>query len=130
MLAGCDPSGRLASLPERLRGKASFQGLPADSRLVLDGSDDQVLGRIAADALRRELAATTAAAPDGGIDLGEATYLAISGGGENGAYGAGILTAWSELGTRPAFKGVTGVSTGALIAPFAFLGPQYDKDLE
>ncbi len=44
------------------------------------------------------------------------------------SYGAGLLTAWSELGTRPDFKVVTGVSTGALIAPFAFLGPAYDKD--
>src|SRR6185369_3531715 len=63
-------------------------------------------------------------------DLPPAVYLAISGGGENGAYGAGVLTAWSEVGTRPVFKAVTGVSTGALIAPFAFLGSAYDKDLE
>ena len=44
-------------------------------------------------------------------------YLAVSGGGDNGAFGAGLLNGWSETGTRPEFKMVTGVSTGALIAP-------------
>ena len=48
--------------------------------------------------------------------------LAISGGGAGGAFSVGILSAWSELGTRPSFDVVTGVSTGALIAPLAFLG--------
>ncbi len=56
--------------------------------------------------------------------------LALSGGGANGAFGAGLLKGWSEAGTRPAFSIVTGVSTGALIAPFAFVGPEYDGHLE
>jgi predicted acylesterase/phospholipase RssA len=56
--------------------------------------------------------------------------LAVSGGGDNGAYGAGFLNGWTASGTRPEFKAVTGVSTGALIAPFAFLGPRYDYVLE
>ncbi|GJD93453.1 patatin-like phospholipase family protein [Methylobacterium iners] len=56
-------------------------------------------------------------------------YLALSGGGGDGAYGAGILNGWSESGTRPEFTMVSGVSTGALIAPFAFLGPAYDATL-
>jgi len=56
-------------------------------------------------------------------------YLALSGGGANGAYGAGLLVGWSEHGTRPLFTVVTGISTGALIAPFAFLGPKYDHVL-
>ncbi|YCI06678.1 patatin-like phospholipase family protein (plasmid) [Ensifer sp. D2-11] len=55
--------------------------------------------------------------------------LAISGGGAGGAFSVGILSAWSELGNRPTFEVVTGVSTGALIAPFAFLGSQYDGRL-
>jgi predicted acylesterase/phospholipase RssA len=59
-------------------------------------------------------------------DLPPAYFLAISGGGDNGAYGAGFLNGWTAVGTRPEFKVVTGVSTGALIAPFAFLGPKYD----
>jgi patatin-like phospholipase/acyl hydrolase len=61
--------------------------------------------------------------------LPPAHYLAISGGGDNGAYGAGLLNGWTETGGRPQFKAVTGVSTGALIAPFAFLGPSYDPVL-
>jgi hypothetical protein len=56
-------------------------------------------------------------------------YLALSGGGANGAYGAGLLVGWSDQGTRPQFTVVTGISTGALIAPFAFLGPKYDHVL-
>jgi hypothetical protein len=54
-------------------------------------------------------------------------WLAISGGGSDGAYGAGVLTGWSQSGTRPDFAVVTGVSIGALIAPFAFLGSSYDE---
>lgn len=60
---------------------------------------------------------------------GNHTTLTLSGGGENGAFAAGILTAWSESGTRPEFLTVTGVSTGALAAPFAFLGSEYDDEL-
>jgi hypothetical protein len=57
-------------------------------------------------------------------------YLAISGGGPDGAFTAGLLNGWTESGTRPTFAFVTGVSTGALIAPFAFAGPEYDAALE
>lgn len=64
-----------------------------------------------------------------GITSPERSYLAISGGGSNGAFGAGLLTGWTEAGTRPEFVVVTGVSTGALIATFAFLGPPYDRYL-
>ena len=57
------------------------------------------------------------------------TYLALSGGGADGAYGVGVLNGWTAAGTRPTFSVVSGVSTGGLIAPFAFLGPQYDDTL-
>jgi len=57
-------------------------------------------------------------------------YLAVSGGGSDGAFGAGLLKGWTQSGGRPKFKFVTGVSTGALIAPFAFLGPEYDGTLK
>ncbi|MGE0768032.1 MAG: patatin-like phospholipase family protein [Hyphomicrobiaceae bacterium] len=56
--------------------------------------------------------------------------LALSGGGARGAFGAGVLNGWTESGSRPKFDLVTGVSAGAIIAPFAFLGPAYDKALE
>lgn len=55
--------------------------------------------------------------------------LAISGGGSNGAYGAGVLVGWTERGSRPDFDIVTGVSTGALTAPFAYLGKDWDRRL-
>lgn len=58
------------------------------------------------------------------------TYLALSGGGGNGAFGAGVLCGWTKSGDRPEFTMVTGVSTGALMAPFAFLGSEYDHVLE
>jgi len=57
-------------------------------------------------------------------------YLAISGGGAKGAFGAGLLAGWRAAGTRPEFSLVTGISTGALTAPFAFLGPDYDDELK
>ncbi|WP_454627350.1 patatin-like phospholipase family protein [Bradyrhizobium cenepequi] len=63
------------------------------------------------------------------LAAGPRNYLALSGGGADGAYGAGLLNGWTAAGTRPSFSIVSGVSTGALIAPFAFLGPQYDPAL-
>ncbi|MGY4479134.1 putative acylesterase/phospholipase RssA [Bradyrhizobium sp. USDA 3364] len=58
------------------------------------------------------------------------TYLALSGGGADGAYGVGVLNGWTAAGNRPNFSVVSGVSTGGLIAPFAFLGPRYDDTLK
>lgn len=63
-------------------------------------------------------------------EQGGLTVLALSGGGANGAYGAGVLAGWTKTGKRPKFDIVTGVSTGALTAPFAFLGPEWDDRLE
>lgn len=57
------------------------------------------------------------------------TLLALSGGGADGAFGAGLLNGWTQRGDRPQFTIVTGASAGALIAPFAFLGPRYDEVL-
>ena len=125
-VAGCEGPQRLASLPEAFRARRPFQDLPEDCRVVMNGRDDRLIAQIALDALRREVEY----AQRSRTALGPADFLAISGGGENGAFGAGLLTAWSELGTRPTFKAVTGVSTGALSAPFAFLGRDYDHALE
>jgi hypothetical protein len=76
----------------------------------------------------REIEAQRSAASPG--RLKSANYLALSGGGSDGAFGAGVLMGWTEAGTRPEFDVVTGISTGALIAPFAFLGPAYDGSLK
>jgi hypothetical protein len=56
-------------------------------------------------------------------------FLALSGGGLYGSFGVGVLCGWTEAGTRPQFDVVTGISTGALMATFAFLGPEYDGHL-
>jgi predicted acylesterase/phospholipase RssA len=63
------------------------------------------------------------------VALKQPTVLALSGGGANGAFGAGLLSGWSARGTRPQFTFVTGASSGALIAPFAFMGTAYDETL-
>lgn len=61
--------------------------------------------------------------------LHEANFIAISGGGDNGAFASGLMKGWTARGDRPVFEAVTGVSTGALAAPFVFLGPAHDPDL-
>lgn len=68
--------------------------------------------------------------PPGADGVVRYPILTLSGGGPNGAFGAGLLKGWTATGTRPVFKLVTGVSTGALMAPFAFLGPDYDAALQ
>lgn len=65
--------------------------------------------------------------PDGSCSY---DILAITGGGAHGAFGAGFLCGWTESGKRPPFKLVTGISTGALLATYAFLGSEYDKELK
>jgi predicted acylesterase/phospholipase RssA len=78
-------------------------------------------------AAQREIEARQRAGEKGPLPPTE--MLAISGGGDDGAFGAGLLVGWTARGDRPTFKGVTGVSTGALSAPFAFLGSDYDFQL-
>ena len=73
--------------------------------------------------------AALAAAGQSTDRLPPAYLLALSGGGDAGAFGAGLLVGWTAQGSRPEFKLVTGISAGALIAPFAFLGPRYDDIL-
>ena len=65
-----------------------------------------------------------------GLDAGKPlNILALSGGGADGAFGAGALVGLTRSGSRPQFSVVTGVSAGALIAPYAFLGPAWDEQL-
>jgi predicted acylesterase/phospholipase RssA len=97
---------------------------------VLGRNDLRIWGDEKPPGLLRENIETALEADYDGIMHQEHNYLAISGGGANGAYGAGLLVGWSKTGTRPQFTMVTGISTGALTAPFAFLGPAYDEELE
>jgi hypothetical protein len=76
-----------------------------------------------------EAAADRLALPRTGLGGEDFDVLAISGGAAGGAYGAGVLVGLGEAGRRPSFGIVTGVSTGALIAPFAFLGSDWDARL-
>src|SRR5690606_6791814 len=64
-----------------------------------------------------------------GMKTRQPIMLALSGGGADGGFGAGLLSGWTARGTRPQFTVVTGASAGALVAPFAFLGPGYDEVL-
>lgn len=112
---------RTDPLPEELANEAEFPGIP-DARIWAD--EDPKLLETWLSAPQEELRARL-----GGIMDREHSYIAISGGGANGAFGAGLLVGWSESGTRPEFTLVTGISTGSLIAPFAFLGNAYDQKL-
>ncbi|MEM0907635.1 MAG: patatin-like phospholipase family protein [Pseudomonadota bacterium] len=93
-------------------------GMPANIRVWADAPEErfQTAGNRLVSQLRRE-----------GKPL---RVLALSAGADKGAYGAGFLYGWSKTGTRPQFNAVTGVSTGSLIAPYAFLGPDYDEPLK
>ncbi len=125
-LAACGGPTRLAAVPAAQTEKALPLGLE-DARFYPDTESKDMLTE-GLEALQREQAAWRAAGNRG--PLPTANFLAISGGGDNGAFGSGLLVGWTEAGNRPSFKMVTGVSTGSLIAPFAFLGPDYDKPLK
>lgn len=106
---------------------ASCTTLPRTPYTASDAADSRVLD---VDGLRRyadEPASKFLTDKDDSLTV--KTYLALSGGGADGAYGAGVLNGWTQAGSRPTFSIVSGVSTGAIIAPFAFLGPQYDDTL-
>src|SRR5262249_25712217 len=90
-------------------------------------ADTADMTRDALESVAQEKAYLAASGHQGALP--PADFLAISGGGENGAFGAGLLVGWTAAGTRPTFKGVTGISPGALTAPFAFLGSAYDAKL-
>jgi len=124
-LAGCATPHRLPAVPEA-EVMQTGQALGPIRFLVTRETD--TFTAEAQSSLAKEQAWLTSQGR--GPDLPPAYFLAVSGGGDNGAYGAGFLNGWTASGTRPEFKVVTGISTGALIAPFAFLGPKYDYVLE
>jgi predicted patatin/cPLA2 family phospholipase len=126
VLGACSIPERGPGVPQADTARALPLGIP-NARFFADG-DPSAMIEEGTRAFEREQAALRAE----GKSLTRLTpvyYLAVSGGGDNGAFGAGLMTGWTALGTRPEFKMVTGVSTGALIAPFAFLGPDYDEAL-
>jgi hypothetical protein len=119
LLVGCASAPmRLQPLPETLSPQAQVPGIPG----ARYWGDAQPPGF---DAWLR-LSDAELAADFSGVMNRPHQYLSLSGGGADGAYAAGILAGWTAHGSRPEFTFVTGTSTGALIAPFAFLGPRYD----
>lgn len=120
-LVGCAQLGRAPRVAEA--GRAQVAGI-ANARFLAEGDPAPMIAEF-----RRAYAREAAYFQSIHRPLADTSYLAISGGGDNGAFGAGVLVGWSERGTRPTFKGVTGVSAGALVAPFAFAGPEYDSAL-
>ncbi|MFC1764439.1 patatin-like phospholipase family protein [Planctomycetota bacterium] len=122
-LSGCmQVAHRGVPLPKELSDKAQIAGIP-NARIWGDEQPPK-WGELTT------ASEQTLAARFSGIMNREHRYLALSGGGANGAFGAGLLAGWTAAGTRPEFTIVTGVSTGSLIAPFAFLGSEYDTRLK
>jgi predicted acylesterase/phospholipase RssA len=122
---GCSSPRRLPAVPHELADRAIVPGVERVRFWGGEASDEFVAGAL--EGAERERAWLASQGHTG--KLPTATFLAVSGGGQNGAFGAGLLCGWTDAGTRPEFKLVTGISTGALIAPFAFLGPEYDHVL-
>jgi len=116
LLTGCNLPVRGTAVPKNRTTQASVVGAANERFFPLYGTQPLEVEFAAAADRRRKALGLAAGAP-----LPEMQLLAVSGGGENGAFGAGLLCGWSENATRPVFELVTGVSTGALIAPFAFL---------
>jgi hypothetical protein len=125
VLAGCAGPERLTAVPENATVMAEIPGIP-NARFFPETQVD-LLVEETREAQQREINTLTAHGSGGALP--EANLLAVSGGGADGAFGAGLLAGWSAAGTRPVFNVVTGVSTGALTAPFAFLGSGWDKQL-
>jgi predicted acylesterase/phospholipase RssA len=127
-LAACaQPQAPRTPPPGELYQHAAPPGIEP-ARVWGDRSLDARL-RVSEDLLRRGLEQEWEAAgrPADGVSY---DILALSGGGPDGAFSAGLLAGWTEAGDRPEFDLVTGVSIGALVAPFAFLGSDWDAEME
>lgn len=125
-LAGCATLTRGNAVPFELQNSAVIPGLDAGVR-TWGGQANPRFMALVAESVGRERE-NLGLAP-GTVDLPPANFLALSGGGSDGAFGAGLMCGWTEKGDRPEFKIVTGISTGALMAPLVFLGPKHDEAL-
>ncbi len=125
-IAGCASVPLREVVPQQLVAEAHPSGF-GNIRLWGDASEADVLKFIAGDVATVEAKWRARV-----VDKGSLVYniLAISGGADDGAFGAGVLNGWEDAGSRPDFDLVTGISAGGLIAPLAFLGRDYDDELE
>jgi len=119
VVSGCAGLDRLPAVPLAQAQKSSVLDIP---EVRFYPEDTAGFGAVALKVQQRRRQSGAAARPF--------RFLVLSGGGDDGAFGAGLLSGWSEQGDRPQFDVVTGVSTGALSAPFAFLGRDYDPALK
>lgn len=126
-LSACATAITRTPVPESMVSKATVIGFPEGIRFWADEAPRD-FGPFIARRIEQYRAANIEyhrnhhAYPD-------MSLLAISGGAYDGAFGAGLLSGWSASGHRPDFDLVTGVSTGALIAPFVFIGSQHDEEV-
>lgn len=130
LLAACSTLPRLDAVPPQLESqtRVKLPGAPGEVRFRVGNADSEsALASEFVQSWAREREYLTSQGHSG--PLPQTSFLAISGGSDNGAFAAGLLTGWTATGARPQFKLVTGISTGALIAPFAFLGPSHDRQL-
>jgi hypothetical protein len=141
IIIGCATPVRGPGVPVDLTERATVLGGLPNARYFADTQVPEMTKEALA-ALDRERAQLGSAGATGPLastksplmaatsPLPPVSLLAVSGGADDGAFGAGLLIGWTERGDRPEFNLVTGVSTGALIAPFAFLGSSYDNVLQ
>jgi len=119
---------RQPAVPKASIKLAEVVGLPPGIRSMVQTEEMTELEKEGLDSVQKERAFH--AQQGQGNSLPPSNYLALSGGADRGAFTAGLLNGWTAAGNRPQFKQVTGISTGALIAPFAFLGSRYDDHLK
>lgn len=128
LTAGCASLAPRNVLPQANAGQIELDGFH-DIRFWGDASAREIQAIMMADAPKAGVRTETRSSSRTERHPPVSNLLAISGGAENGAFGAGLLVGWSDAGTRPVFDLVTGVSSGALIAPFVFLGRDHDGQL-
>lgn len=126
ILPGCALPSRGPAVPAAAASRALPLGIP-NARFYADGDPAPMVAEATLAIERIKAVLRAEGRPSQPIP--PSSFLAISGGADNGAFGAGFINGWTTTGTRPEFRMVTGISTGALIAPFAFLGPSYDAQL-
>ena len=126
-LQACTGQRIAPAAPQQVYQLATVPGYSDDIRFFGDQTPPQLQRMITQ--VQQQISARVARegkVPNGGA----ADVLTLSGGGPDGAYGAGLLNGWSQRGGRPEFQLVTGISTGSLIAPLAFVGPSQNCELE
>ncbi len=123
-VAGCASSKAWVSVPENLVDSAQLPGYETAIRFWGD-ERPPYLDKFVAEQIRQSLPYKKRVGTYGKLYM-----LSVSGGGADGAFGAGLLNGWTKSGSRPEFDIVSGVSTGALTAPFAFVGTDMDDELK